>query len=149
MKKLILFFLLIFISFPSFAQKRIIENEMGFHCSVDGSPTKVVRKFSKLLFKTNHKKIIRLLNSNDNAEKFLAVIVSERLNKQQKIILTDKELKKISIIRSSNDIISVCDGCVYYTKMSLKDFFEEIKNPKDIFYIQSENWMDYCQKIIK
>jgi hypothetical protein len=125
------------------AQSNIDVNEMvGFGCYEDGSQSKPVQKVSRLIDKEKYNSIIKLLDSENNAEKYLAVIVCEKLTELNKLTLT-KELKdKITEIYKSDGIVSICSGCVYWDKLTLKIMLDKENHMR----ISSNYWLDYKLK---
>jgi cephalosporin hydroxylase len=84
-KKIIILFLFCSSNFL-FAQNDIdYKSLVGFACFSDGQASESVKKVNKLLLKSQYSKILNLLDSENNAEKYLAVIVSEKLEKLDKI----------------------------------------------------------------
>ncbi|MFY0715401.1 hypothetical protein J1D01_17235 [Seonamhaeicola sp. NFXS20] len=131
---------IISISINGIAQSNVDVNEMvGFGCYEDGSQSKAVQKVSKLIDKEKYNSIIKLLDSENNAEKYLAVVVCEKLTELNKLTLT-KELKgKISEVYKSNGIVSVCSGCVYWDKLTLKKMLDKENDMR----ISANYWLDY------
>jgi hypothetical protein len=132
--------LLIAISISGNAQSNVDVNEMvGFGCYEDGSQSKPVQKVSRLIDKEKFNSIIKLLDSENNAEKYLAVIVCEKLAELDKLILTKEMNEKIAELYNSDGIVSVCSGCVYWDKLTLKNMFEKENHMR----ISSNYWLDY------
>ena len=132
--------LLIAISISGNAQSNVDVNEMvGFGCYEDGSQSKPVQKVSRLIDKEKFNSIIKLLDSENNAEKYLAVIVCEKLAELDKLILTKEMNEKIAELYNSDGIVSVCSGCVYWDKFTLKNMFEKENHMR----ISSNYWLDY------
>lgn len=82
--------------------------------------------------------MVKLLDSENNAERFLAVIVCERLTELNKINLTQASKEKIEKIYSSTEMVSVCSGCAYWDTLSLKD----ILKTENKMRISANNWLD-------
>lgn len=121
-------------------QPNINQNEIvGFACYASGSPTETVQKLSQLIDKRKYKSIVKLLDSENNAERFLAVVVCEKLNELNKITINQELKVKISEIYKSNEIVSVCSGCTYWDDLPLK---EMLKKGNDM-RISSNFWLDY------
>ncbi|UNZ00362.1 hypothetical protein MQE36_08480 [Zhouia spongiae] len=140
--KQIIFTLTFIISIPinGIAQSNVDVNEMvGFGCYEDGSQSKPVQKVSKLIDKEKYNSIIKLLDSENNAEKYLAVVVCEKLTELNKLTLTKELKEKISEIYKSNGIVSVCSGCVYWDKLTLKKILDKENDMR----ISTNYWLDY------
>ena len=111
------------------AQENIDENNLvGFGCFFEGAQSKSVEKVSRLLYQSKYKSIIKLLNSKNVAEKYLSVIVCEKLQESGKINLIKEDSIKIQQAYNSKDTISVCSGCTYFDKITLKDLLNK-NNP--------------------
>ena len=145
MKKLLFLILLIHATVCT-SQTYTSDNDIGFHCSVGGSPTEPVRKFTMLLLKSKFSKITKLLESKDISEKFLAAIVLTELEKRNKFKLTRDQIMQIQNIVSSNEMVAICDGCTYFEKVSINDLVERNQNVNFFFRYQFDKWMDYCLK---
>ncbi len=112
---------------------------LGFGCSETLNPTKAVGQFGILLKTKKYKKITNALYSENSAEKFLSVIISEKLKSLGKIRLTEKDSLKIAEIKNSNELITVCSGCTYYDKLTMRQLFDE----KNIIKESSIIWLMY------
>ena len=143
MKKKFTLIFLLFICLLSNAQ--IKNNEIGFHCYVDGGPTETVKKFTILLLKSKYHKVVKLLDSKKSSEKFLAALVCKEIN-NDKIILTEKQISEIDKIFKSQELIELCDGCLYYEKTTMSNLFIQSKNADYYFSNQFNDWIKYCLK---
>jgi len=142
MKKLYLILLIFGTSNLIVAQDNVDVNEMiGFACYAEGKSSKVVKKVTKKIERNRFKPISRLLKSDNNAERYMAVITLERLNELKRYNLNIKEKELIRIIKSSEQLVSVCSGCVNFKKTSLKELFK----PEFIGF--SKHWLDYYIKM--
>ena len=122
------------------AQPNVNDDEMvGFACSIGGTPSNTVQKVSHLIDKRKYKVIIKLLDSDNNAERFLAVVVCEKLTELKKTTLTEELKGKISEIYKSDGIVSVCSGCTYWDNLTLKDMLNKENNMR----ISANYWLDY------
>ncbi|MFL1013702.1 hypothetical protein [Flavisericum labens] len=131
---------IISISINGIAQSNVDVNEMvGFGCYEDGSQSKPVQKVSRLIEKEKYNSIVKLLDSKNNAEKYLAVVVCEKLTELNKLTLTKELKEKIAEIYKSNGIVSVCSGCVYWDKLTLK----KMLNKENDMRISANYWLDY------
>jgi hypothetical protein len=114
-----------------------VNNMVGFGCYYEGRLSKPVVKVTKELKKRNYKAVARLLNSNNNAERFMAVITLERLAASGKYVLSEKEKELISGIKESDEDISVCSGCTYFDTVPLKKMFSQD------FQLFAANWLEH------
>jgi len=105
-----------------------LKETVGFACFSGGTPSKPVNNFTLLIEKRNYNRILSHLKSNNNAKKYLAVYVLEKLSSQNKIELNKKHKKLISDIKSSDELISVCSGCTLFNKVPLKTLFNNENN---------------------
>jgi hypothetical protein len=123
-----------------FGQDNVNRKKMiGFGCYYAGQPTKTVVEMTELLKDKKYKRISDLLTSGHEGEKFLATISLEKLSVLGQYELSDNEKKIIDKIKKSDDKVSVCSGCTYFDKVSLKDIFS-----KDNFL--GSNW--WIEKIL-
>jgi len=134
------FILIIGISIIGNAQTEFNEKEMvGFACAYGGEESKSVKKFSRLIDKSKYRTIIKLLDSNKNAEKYLAVIILEKLSELGIINLSNEQNRKILKIYDSKEMVSVCSGCSYYTTHTLEDILDK----ENIMRQSAKFWLDY------
>jgi hypothetical protein len=119
------------------AQKSVDKNEMvGFACYFAGQPSKTVEKYTQKLNNENYKWISKRLESENKAEKYMSVIILEKLTEIRKYKLNETELKLISEIKQSDELVSICSGCTYFEKVSLKEL---LTDDKKLF---AKNWLD-------
>ena len=119
------------------AQDNVVKNEMvGFACYFEGSQSKTVQKVTNKLNNKNYKAISKILTSDNNAERFMAVITLEKLAELKKYDLNETEKKLISEIKQSDELVSICSGCTYFEKVSLKEILTE-KNK-----LFAQNWLN-------
>ena len=119
------------------AQDNVDKNEMvGFACYFEGSQSKTVEKYTHKLENKNYSWISKKLNSENNAEKYMSVITLEKLTELGKYELNETELKLITEIKISNELVSVCSGCTYFEKVSLKEL---LSKKKKLF---GKNWLE-------
>lgn len=118
---------------------------VGFACFYEGKPSKTVEKFTKKLNIKKYTWISKKLKSNNNAEKYLAVIALEKLKSISAYNLNHEEQKIILDIKKSKDLVEVCSGCSYFQKIELRNMF----TPE--MTMMSKNWLtkNINQKIIK
>ena len=130
---------LIGISLIGSAQSSVdLDETIGFDCGEAGSQSKVVQKVSKLIQKEKFNSIVLLLDSKNNAEKYLAVLVCEKLVALNKLNLTKAQNEKIAEIYKSNEIITVCSGCKYEEKLTLKNLLKK----ESLMRSLANNWLD-------
>lgn len=135
--------LLIGFAFSGNAQSDIDYNEMvGFGCGFAGEQSKPVQKVSKLIDKEKYYSIIQLLDSDNNAERFLAVVVCEKLIELNKLTSSKDLQDKISIVHKSYDRVSVCSGCTYWDKLTLTKMLENGSPMR----IHANYWLDHIFK---
>lgn len=141
MKQLIISLtLLIGISISGNAQSDIDYNEMvGFGCGFAGEQSKSVQKVSKLIDKEKYDSIIQLLDSDNNAERFLAVVVCEKLIELNKLTPSKELQDKISIVSKSNDRVFVCSGCTYWDRLTLTKMLENDSSMR----ILANYWLEH------
>ncbi|NOY47221.1 MAG: hypothetical protein GXO84_03255 [Chlorobi bacterium] len=134
---------LIGISISGNGQSNVDYNEMvGFGCGFAGEQSKPVQKVSKLIDKEKYDTIVQLLDSDNNAERFLAVVVCEKLIELNKLTLS-KELKdKISIVYKSYARVSVCSGCTYWNKLTLTKMLENDNHMR----LSANYWLEHKLK---
>jgi hypothetical protein len=124
------------------AQDKGDEKEIvGFACSYSGRPTKPVIKVAKMLQAKKYKEVASLLSSENQAEKYLAVISVEKLAAIGKYELSDTEKILISKARSSHKVVLICSGCTYFDKVSL------MKMLADDNFLGSKFWIEEVIKI--
>lgn len=141
MKKLVITLtILIMISFSGNGQSNVDFNEMiGFGCGFAGEQSKPVQKVSKLIDRENYNVIVQLLDSDNNAEKFLAVVVCEKLSELNKLFLTNEVKEKISIAYKSSDLVSVCSGCTYWDQLTLTKMLQNGNSMR----ISANFWLEH------
>lgn len=102
-------------------RKKII----GFGCYFAGQPTRTVEEVTKLLLTKKYESVSTLLKSGHAGEKFLAIVALEKLAALGKYKLSDDDKELINRIKNSGDKVSVCSGCTYFDKVSLKRIFSQ------------------------
>ncbi len=138
LRRIFIIIILIGTSTHSYAQENIDEDEMvGFACYYSGSSSKVVAKIERKVKRKGYKSIARLLDSENNAERYMAVIVLERLSSLNKYQLTETEKQLIVEIKGSEELVSVCSGCMYFAKLELRELFS------GNIYMHPESWLNY------
>lgn len=113
--------LTLLISINGFAQDNINPKELiGFGCYAGGTSSDVVNDVTFDIYDKKYKKIIKKLKSKNPAERFMAVIVAERLSNLNKYKLTETDKDLIKKAYESTDLVSVCSGCTYFNQIELK-----------------------------
>ena len=133
--------LTLLLSLNGFAQDNINPKELiGFGCYAGGTSSDVVNDVTFDIYDKKYKKIIKKLKSNNPAERFMAVIVAERLSDLDKYELTetDKELIKEAYI--STDLVSVCSGCTYFDQIELKKLL--LTDEKNVMWTYAKYWLE-------
>ena len=110
---------------------------IGFACYFNGEPSKTVKRITRKLKMKNYKYVARMLNSNNNAERYMAVIVLEKLAELNEYYLTESNKKHITEVKQSTELVSVCSGCTYFDKVELKKMFESE------LLLLAQNWLNY------
>ena len=121
------------------SKKFDLKSYIGFACSATGSKTKAVKTFSSLVKEKKFSKIKKKLFSENNGDKFLSAVICERLEMKNLIVLNENEKKQIAKIKQSKEEITICSGCLYQDKISIKELFE--KSEKNILSSEIENWL--------
>jgi hypothetical protein len=122
----LIFILLTLTTSLVFGQDNVDKRKMvGFGCYFAGQPTKTVEGVTELLLKKKYKAISDLLKSGHVGEKFLATVSLEKLAALGQYELSDNERELIKKIKISGDKVSVCSGCTYFDKVSIKEMFSE------------------------
>ncbi|WP_394908070.1 hypothetical protein [uncultured Mesonia sp.] len=119
------------------AQDNVDKNEMvGFACYFAGQPSKTVKKVTTKLNNKKYNSIAKLLTSDNTAERYLAVISLEQLAELNKYNLNETEKNLIAEIKQSDELVSICSGCTYFEKVSLKELLTEKKK------LFAKNWLN-------
>ena len=141
MKRIVIAFIFIIgISISGNTQSNVDIDEMvGFGCYEEGRQSRPVEKISILIEKGKYNSIIKLLDSENNAKKYLAVIVCEKLAELNKLTLSQDLKEKIEVIYKSNGIVSVCSGCTYWDKLTLKNMLDKENEMR----ISADYWLNY------
>jgi hypothetical protein len=126
MRPVLIFILLTLTTSLASGQDNVDKKKMvGFGCYYAGQPTKTVEKVTELILNKKYKAISDLLKSGHGGEKFLATVSLEKLAALGQYELSDIEKELIKTIKTSGDKVSVCSGCTYFDKVSLKKMFSE------------------------
>jgi hypothetical protein len=141
MQRLIVLFIFSLTTFQVTAQDDLDLNTMvGFACFYEGRATPPVTLFTKLVKKKKYSQISDALLSPNNAHRFLAVIVLEKLQTSDKYKVNDEEQRLMDEIRTSGGVVGFCSGCTEMGELTLKELFA------DRYRDLSRNWIDYLFK---
>ncbi|WP_346859450.1 hypothetical protein [uncultured Draconibacterium sp.] len=123
------------------AQENVDIDEMiGFACYYGGEQSKTVKKVTRKLINKKYKNIAKMLTSDNNAERYMSVITLEKLVELNNYKLTEVQKEIINEIKQSKKLVSVCSGCVYFSKVELNTMFSpEMK-------LFAQNWLNYYFK---
>jgi hypothetical protein len=108
--------------------KRDKNNIVGFACFHAGSKSEPVKKISEILKNKNYKNLKGKLYNENPAEKYLATIACEKLEKKNLIKLTEMEFAQIKINKTSEEKVTICSGCTNEEELSMKDMFTSKQN---------------------
>ena len=140
MKKLILI-LTFLLSFSGFAQDNINPKKLiGFGCYAGGTSSDIVNDVTFAIYDKNYKKVIKKLKSKNPAERFMAVIVAERLSDLDKYQLTETDKEFIKKAYESTDLVSVCSGCTYFDQIELKKLL--LKDEENFMWTYAKYWLE-------
>lgn len=137
-----LFLILTFlVSFSGFAQDNINSKELiGFGCYEGGTSSDIVNDVTYAIYDKNYKKVIKKLKSKNPAERFMAVIVVERLSDLGKYELTETDKEFIKKAYESTDLVSVCSGCTYFDQIELKKLI--LKDEENFMWTYAKYWLE-------
>ena len=113
---------------------------LGFACGGAGSSTESVSRVYNYIVEKEYKKVVKLLHSKNTAEKFLAIVICEKLAEKKKIKLTEKDLLEIKNSYSSKENVFVCGGCTFEgnLKMSIllnaKEDMEHVREEAEEYF---------------
>ncbi len=132
--------LVFFLTFSVYSQTEIPKTMLGFACGGAGSSTKSVSKVYNYIVEKKYDKVVKLLYSKNTAEKFLAVVICEKLAEKNKVKLSPKDLAEIKNLYSSNEDVYVCGGCTFQgnLKMSVllnaKEDMEHVRQEAEEYF---------------
>lgn len=136
MRILIILTFSLFISILAIGQEKDLDEwTVGFNCGISSKPTKLVEKMSGLVRAKKYNEIAFFLKAENTGERYLSIIILERLSDNGLYTLT--ELQKMIILRmkSSKAIVSNCSGCFVDTH-SMEEMFRENN------FIGEKDWLD-------
>nr|WP_319401733.1 hypothetical protein [uncultured Carboxylicivirga sp.] len=123
------------------AQDNVDTKEMvGFACYFGGEQSITVKKVTRKLQQGKYKSIKKMLFSENNAVRYMAVITLEKLLDLNEIELSNSDSKQIRTIKNSKELVSICSGCSSFYKTELRKLFEP-----DMKYF-AYNWLNYYFK---
>lgn len=121
---------------PKFFDKKTL---IGFACFSSGSKSNSVIKISDILENKNFTKLKAKLFDKNPAEKYLATVACEKLEKKNLIKLSLKESNQIELNKSSKEKVTICSGCTNKEIVTLNDLFYS----EDNFLSKSiEEWLN-------
>jgi hypothetical protein len=124
MKRLLIFLISWLSALMVAAQDDFNESKMvGFACFYEGRETKIVARFGKMLKRKKYKVISLALQSQNSAERYMAVVCRVGLNNIEKRPITNGEKILIDQIKTSTEIVAVCSGCMPHPGVELKQAF--------------------------
>ena|SRR5690606_5903934 len=129
------------LSYSGFSQVKSDYDEIGFHCSYGGIPTESVKKIQNLIQNKKFPEIIYLMESSNNAEKFLASMVYLELCREEAVMPDPNVVLNAEHILNSDVKIAVCSGCTYYEQFTMKELFEKRDDPTFSFNFEFKNWL--------
>ena len=112
---------------------------VGFACQFAGVESKPVENITIILQNKDFYSIKKKLWSVSTAEKYLATIACERLDEKSKIKLTKNELNQIEINKSSDEEVSICEGCANREELTLNELFS---SKGSFLSIPIEEWLN-------
>lgn len=112
---------------------------IGFACYYAGSKSNSVKKVSEILKNKNYTNLKTKLYDVNPAEKYLATVACEKLEKKNLIKLTEEEFTQIKVKKSSKEKVTICSGCTKEEELTLKNMFYS----EDNFLSNStEEWLN-------
>lgn len=139
--RILILILTLLLSFNGFAQDNINPQELiGFGCYAGGTSSDVVNDVTFDIYDKKYKKVIKKLKSKNPAERFMAVIVAERLSDLDKYDLTENDKELINKAYESTDLVSVCSGCTYFDQIELKKLLT--KDKENVMWTYAEYWLE-------
>jgi hypothetical protein len=125
MRKVLFSLVMSFAAITAFSQDELDENKMvGFACFYEGRETKVVSKFKRMLKLHRYRSMKLKLQSENAAERFMAVLCLERLNAIGRLNVSEEEQALMGKIRISTEPVSVCSGCFPNPGVELRRAFD-------------------------
>ena len=117
--------------------KNVLILDLG--CGFDVQPSKIVERTYNRVKKDRYSFIKRKLYKMNPAESFFAAVTLIVLDSLNKIKLSQKDLKRISILRDSNKSFNYCSASTVFSKVSLKDALS--KNNKHSIFQEVEKFV--------
>lgn len=139
--RILILILTLLLSFNGFTQDNINPKALiGFACYSGGTSSEVVNDVTFDIYDKKYEKVIKKLKSKNPAERFMAVIVAERLSDLDKYDLTQNDKALIKKAYESTDLVSVCSGCTYFDQIELKKLLT--KDKENFMWSYAEYWLD-------
>jgi hypothetical protein len=129
-------FLFAFMPTQLLAQPEAGQGRVGFGCGFAPMPSEAVTRVTNLLEKNDFQAVAGLVQSDNNAERYLAVIAIERLSRLALYKPSASDLEWISKAKHSKAKVSICSGCFDMGKISLKQL---LASPE---LLGSNEWLD-------
>lgn len=118
-------------------------DEIGFKCGAEGSPTKLVRAFSKLIEQKNYAKIRMGLFSKNPGWSYLSTLVCEHLETIKTLQLFPIERFQIKKNKLITDTLFVLSGC---THQELTTVSKLISESNTLIHKQADFWLSNILK---
>ena len=133
--KFIISTIIFLLSLSIYSQTEMPKVMLGFACGGAGSSTKSVSKVYNYISEKKFGKVVKLLYSKNTAEKFLAIVMCEKLAEMKKIELTQKDLETIKKSYDSNEVVYVCGGCTFTGNLKMSVL---LKAKEDMEHVREE-----------
>ena len=115
------------------------QNSVGFGCGYSGSASRPVSRVLHYFQNRNYKKIKEGLTSELPADRFLAVVLLEKLHARNELPLTQEEMRTMDTIRKSEIRVPVCSGCTYWNEEPMN----QLLSPSHPIYVSAGYWFDH------
>ncbi len=115
--------------------KREWTKSIGYACGFTGSPSDVVVHFGNLLEEKKYDEIVDYLNSENPAENYMALIISERLEGVEVYTFSEAENQRREMIANMDVNIPYCSGCTEFSEVPLKDLIPLVS-------LEANVWLD-------
>lgn len=112
------------------------EPQIGFACYDGGQETSIVRQFRHWFEQHKFDSITSELFSEHPSSVFLATFLSEKLEKERMIHLSEAKKNQILRNRQKTDLIYTCSGCTEFQNFSLKQVLTDSTN----YILEEANW---------
>jgi hypothetical protein len=133
--KLIISAVVLLLNFSIYSQTEMPKAMLGFTCGGAGSSTKSVSKVYNYISEKKYGKVLKLLSSKNTAEKFLAIVMCEKLAEMKKLELTQKDSEIIKKAYDSDELIYYCGGCTFTGNLKMSVL---LKAKEDMEHVRQE-----------